>query len=164
LLPGGQLNGLFCAVLFQEEIFMKLILPFLFAMTLLGAPAADAGMTVLPHARQLQGSALVLKAGEMIGLPPANLPGPAEPKRTPENIRLATIVQLRAKFDAASAGSNHLLTAEAARDAGWGAVYDRFAEIDRNHDGYVNFGEIETDFDAHSPLKIKRKAAVQVVE
>ena len=144
---------------------MKLILPFLFAMTLLGAPAADAGMTVLPHSRQLQGSALVLKAGEMIGLPPANLPGPAEPKRTPENIRLATIVQLRAKFDAASAVST-ISSRRKQREMRVGGLFmiALLKSISQNHDGYVNFGEIETDFDAHSPLKIKRKAAVQVVE
>lgn len=143
---------------------MKFILTLLVALALPGLPIAEASMTSLPHGGHLPAPALVHKAGEMIGLPPANLPGPPMPKRTPENTRLATIVQLRARFDAASAASNHLLTAQAAKDAGWGAIYDRFAEIDDNHDGFVNFDEIEADFDAHSPLKIKRKAGVQVLE
>ncbi|UXN61494.1 hypothetical protein [Phyllobacterium zundukense] len=74
--------------------------------------------------------------------------------------------ELRAKFDAA-AKSRHLLTAQAAIDAGWGFVADHFAQIDRDHDGYANFDEVQAFFDARSPSPAARArlaAKVQVVE
>ncbi|UXN60462.1 hypothetical protein [Phyllobacterium zundukense] len=65
--------------------------------------------------------------------------------------------KLQARFDAATARSNHLLTAKTAHAASWGFVADHFAGIDKNKDGYATLSEISAFLDARSP--VKRKAA-----
>ncbi|TXR48938.1 hypothetical protein [Phyllobacterium endophyticum] len=73
--------------------------------------------------------------------------------------------RLQARFDAATARSNHLLTAKTAEAASWGFVSSHFAEIDRNADGYATLAEISAFLEARSPAKNKRaEKAVQVVE
>jgi hypothetical protein len=72
---------------------------------------------------------------------------------------------LKARFDAAAGHSNRLLTMQGARDASWGLIADHFSEIDRDHDGYVNFDDISAFMAARSPLKKKSKAAtVHVIQ
>ncbi len=59
------------------------------------------------------------------------------------------------------------MTLKHANDAGWGFVADHFAEIDRDHDGYASFDEVQAFFDGRSPLPAARArvaAKVQVVE
>ncbi len=93
-------------------------------------------------------------------------PGAKTQKQDAASIQKQLDQELRAKFDAA-AKSNHLLTAQAASDAGWGFVTDHFAEIDRDHDGYASLSEAQTFFDGRSPLPAARARAaakVQVVE
>jgi hypothetical protein len=73
--------------------------------------------------------------------------------------------KLQARFDAATAHANHLLTAKTAGAASWGFVAEHFAGIDKNHDGYATLSEISAFLDARSP--VKRKAAeksIQLVE
>jgi hypothetical protein len=73
--------------------------------------------------------------------------------------------KLQARFDAATANSNHLLTARIAEAASWGFVAGHFGAIDKDHDGYATISEISAFLDARSPVKKKRQAeAVQVVE
>ena len=80
------------------------------------------------------------------------------------NVQKTLDSELRATFNAASGGSNQL-TAQQAIDAGWGFLADHFAEVDVNHDGYVNFSEVQSFFDARSPIvKVQRRQTLQVVE
>ena len=93
-------------------------------------------------------------------------PGAKSVKQDAASIQSRLDQELRAKFDAA-AKSNHLLTAPAASDAGWGFVADHFTQIDGNHDGYASFGDVQAFFDGRSPLPAARARAaarVQVVE
>ncbi|WP_271895565.1 hypothetical protein [Candidatus Phyllobacterium onerii] len=93
-------------------------------------------------------------------------PGAKTQKQDAASIHKLLDKELRAKFEAA-AKSNHLLTAQAANDAGWGFVADQFAQIDVDHDGYASFDEVQTFFDGRSPLPAARARAaakVQVVE
>jgi hypothetical protein len=111
----------------------------------------------------MAGSAL---AGDRIWRPEL-APGAKAVKQDATSIQKQLDNELRAKFDAAATNSNHLLTAQAASDASWGFVADHFAEIDRNSDGYASFDEVETFFDARSPIaavRAKAAAKVQVVE
>ncbi|MBB3235526.1 hypothetical protein [Phyllobacterium endophyticum] len=93
-------------------------------------------------------------------------PGAKTQKQDAASIQKLLDKELRAKFDAA-AKSNHLLTAKGAKDAGWGVIVDHYDEIDRDSDGYLTFDEVQTFFDARSPLATARARAaakVQVVE
>ncbi|MBZ9602478.1 hypothetical protein [Phyllobacterium chamaecytisi] len=93
-------------------------------------------------------------------------PGAKTEKQDAASIQKLLDLELRAKFGAA-AKSNHLLTTQAASDAGWGFVADHFTEIDGNHDGYASFDEVQAFFDVRSPLPAARARAaakVQVVE
>ena len=125
----------------------------------------------LSHAVLLIGLSLAapVSAGETLGRPPADPPGTVAPTMTPDRVQKAMDEQLRAKFEAAAGPSNNILTAAQARDAGWGFVVDRFGRIDRDGNGFVTFAEVQTFFDARSPIKQQRaKAAaakaVQVVD
>lgn len=105
-------------------------------------------------------------AGDRVEFPKLK-PGEKVIKQDAASIERQLDKELRTKFDAASAHSNHLLTAQAAKDAGWGFVADHFTEIDSNHDGYASYGEVETFFDGRSPIaavRAKAAAKVQVVE
>ncbi|RCW79759.1 hypothetical protein [Phyllobacterium bourgognense] len=102
-------------------------------------------------------------AGDRIWDP---VPGAKPQKQDAASIQKLLDQELRAKFDAA-AKSNHLLTAQAASDAGLGFVADHFVQIDSNHDGYASFDDVQTFFDGRSPLPAARArvaAKVQVVE
>ncbi|MBZ9600893.1 hypothetical protein [Phyllobacterium chamaecytisi] len=93
-------------------------------------------------------------------------PGAKTQKQDARSIQKQLDGELRAKFDAA-AKSRHLLTAQAANDAGWGFAADHFTEIDRDHDGYASFDEVQAFFDGRSPLPAARARAaakVQIVE
>ncbi|CAN7167788.1 hypothetical protein LJR231_000237 [Phyllobacterium sp. LjRoot231] len=108
------------------------------------------------------GSAL---AGDRIWRPEP-VPGAKAVKQDAASLQNQLDQELRTKFDAA-AKSNHLLTAQAASDAGWGFVAGHFTEIDSNHDGYASLSEVQDFFDARSPLSAVRARAaakVQVVE
>ena len=93
-------------------------------------------------------------------------PGAKTVKQDATSIQRQLDQELRTKFDAA-AKSNHLLTAQAASDAGWGFIAEHFAQIDKDQDGYLTFDDVETFLDARSPLPAARARAakkVQVVE
>lgn len=101
----------------------------------------------------------VLRVGDGLRLPSHPLEGGVQPP-----VQQVLHQRLKARFDAATVHSNHLLTAKGADDASWGFVADHFAEIDRDHDGYVTFSELSAFMDARSPLKADKKQAVQIVE
>jgi hypothetical protein len=105
----------------------------------------------------------VAGAGDRIDKRPLP-PGTVVVKPDAASIQATIDTRLRDKFDAAAGKSNHLLTAQQSIDAGWGFLADHFAEIDRNHDGYLNLTEVETFFNARSAIKSMRKQPVQVVE
>lgn len=114
----------------------------------------------------LTGVAGSVQAGDRVEFPKLK-PGEKVIEHDAASIARQLDNELRAKFDAAATNSNHLLTAQAASDASWGFVADHFAEIDRNSDGYASFDEVETFFDARSPIaavRAKAAAKVQVVE
>ncbi|WP_288194928.1 EF-hand domain-containing protein [uncultured Phyllobacterium sp.] len=93
-------------------------------------------------------------------------PGIKSVKQDATSIQRQLDQELRAKFDAA-AKSNHLLTAQAASAAGWGFIAEHFAQIDKDQDGYLTFDDVQTFFDARSPMPAARTRAakaVQVVE
>jgi hypothetical protein len=56
-----------------------------------------------------------------------------------------------------------------AKDAGWGFISDHFAQIDKQHHGYVTFDEIQAFMDARSignpaALRARSKAAVTTIQ
>ncbi len=109
------------------------------------------------------GMAGVANAGDRLDKRPLP-PGAATVKPDAASIQASIDKQLRQKFDAAAGKSNHLLTAQQSVDAGWGFLADHFAEIDRDHDGYLNFTEVENFFNARSPIKMERAQPVQIIE
>jgi hypothetical protein len=102
---------------------------------------------------------LPASAGEQLGFPPPDPPGTVRPAITAETIQNELEQRLKAQFEAA-AGPSGRITAQQAKNANWGYVADHFAAIDRDHDGYVKFGDV-LDFMQGSPAKPK---SVQIVE
>ncbi|PRD49701.1 EF-hand domain-containing protein [Phyllobacterium myrsinacearum] len=103
------------------------------------------------------------QAGDRVWRPE---PGTKSVKQDAISIQRQLDQELRAKFDAV-ASSNHLLTAQAAGNAGWGFIAEHFAQIDKDRDGYITFDDVQTFLDARSPLPAARARAakkVQVVE
>ncbi|CAN7167687.1 hypothetical protein LJR231_000235 [Phyllobacterium sp. LjRoot231] len=99
-------------------------------------------------------------AGERLGFPPPDPPGTVRPKMTAETIRQDLDQQLKNRFTAASGGSGRL-TAQQAKDAGWGFIADHFGEITGGNADSVSLDEIQTFIDARSlgnPAGIRAKA------
>jgi len=108
-----------------------------------------------------------VSAGERLGFPPPDPPGTVREPLTQQSLQKEVDNDLRQRFEEAAGHSNHLLTAQGAKDAGWGFMADHFAEIDDNRDGYLQFSEISGFMTARSPVvKSKSKAppSVQTIE
>jgi hypothetical protein len=145
---------------------MKSVRLALAALPLLGLSGiASAGVTH-PVTVTILAPPLLLRVSEELGTPPPDAPGVVPPEITPENMQRLFDADLRDRFESAT-GASGILTLKHANDAGWGFIGDHFAEIDRNRDGYLTFDEVQTFFDARSPLPAARArvaAKVQVVE
>ncbi|MBZ3692093.1 EF-hand domain-containing protein [Phyllobacterium calauticae] len=101
----------------------------------------------------------ILRIGDGLRLPSTTTDQGAQPP-----VQQVLHQRLKARFDAATVHSNHLLTAKGADDASWGFVASHFAEIDKDHNGYVTFSEVTAFMDARSPLKTGKEQTVQIVE
>lgn len=109
------------------------------------------------------GWASIVDIADGFFVPPAD---PDAPPLSQESVQSAVDQKLQKKFNEAARGTNSL-TVQGASDAGWGVIADHFTEIDSNHDGYASLSEVQTFFDARSPLPAARARAaakVQVVE
>ncbi|WP_271899346.1 hypothetical protein [Candidatus Phyllobacterium onerii] len=91
------------------------------------------------------------------GSPPFD---PNLPPVTGQSINAEVNAELAARFAEAAGSASGLLTASQAKNASWGYVADHFAAIDRDHDGYVKFGDV-LDFMQGGPAKPK---TVQIVK
>ncbi|MBB3235528.1 hypothetical protein [Phyllobacterium endophyticum] len=110
------------------------------------------------------GQSMIVKIADGFFMPPAD---PNAPPLNEETVQAAVDQKLQRKFDDAVRTTNNHLTVQGAKDAGWGVIVDHYAEIDRDSDGYLTFDEVQTFFDARSPLPAARARAaaeVQVVE
>ncbi|WP_271899344.1 hypothetical protein [Candidatus Phyllobacterium onerii] len=92
-----------------------------------------------------------LSAGERLGFPPPDPPGTVRPAMTAENIQKELEQRLKAQFEAA-AGPSGKLTAQKAKDAGWGFVADHFNEISKSGRSSVSLNDINTFMSVRSPL------------
>lgn len=110
---------------------------------------------------------LPVSAGEQLGYPPPDPPGTVRPAMNEENVQKELDQRLVDRFKAA-AGSSPRLTAQQAKDAGWGFIADHFDQIDKKHHGYVTFDEIQAFMDGRSPgnpAKIRRQnSTIQKIE
>lgn len=131
--------------------------------SLLQIAAAMALFGTLPAAAMPVSSVVEIPAGAMVlikdrmGAPPID---PNLPPVTGQSINAEVNAELAARFAEAAGTSSGLLTASQAKNASWGYVADHFAAIDRDHDGYVKFGDV-LDFIHGGPAKPK---SVQSVE
>jgi hypothetical protein len=145
---------------------MKSVCLALAALPLLGLSSIASAGVMHPGTAAISAPPILLRVSEELGTPPPDAPGVTPPEITPENMQRLFDADLRDRFDSAT-GANGILTAQAANDAGWGFAADHFTEIDRDHDGYATFSEVQTFFDARSPLpaaRVRAAAKVQVVE
>ena len=85
---------------------------------------------------------------------------PNLPPVTGQSINAEVNAELAARFAEAAGTSSGLLTQQQAKNASWGYVADHFAAIDRDHDGYITFGDV-LDFMHGGSAKPK---SVQIVE
>jgi hypothetical protein len=92
-----------------------------------------------------------LSAGERLGFPPADPPGTVRPAMTAETIQKQLDQQMQTRFEAA-AGTSGKLTAQQARDAGWGFVADHFDEITKGKRKTVGLADIQAFMSVRSPL------------
>jgi hypothetical protein len=99
----------------------------------------------------------ILQVKDRMGSPPFD---PNLPPVTGQSINAEVNAELAARFAEAAGSASGLLTASQAKNASWGYVADHFAAIDRDHDGYVKFGDV-LDFMQGGPAKPK---TVQIVE
>jgi hypothetical protein len=90
-------------------------------------------------------------AGEKMGYPPPDPSGTVRPKMTAATIQNELDQRLKSRFTA-SADSSGKLTAQQARDAGWGFIADHFDEIAKSNGNSVSLDEIKTFMAARSPL------------
>ncbi|UGY08970.1 hypothetical protein [Phyllobacterium pellucidum] len=90
-------------------------------------------------------------AGEKLGFPPPDPPGTVRTPMTPQNIQKELDQRLKRQFEAA-AGPSGRLTAQQAKDAGWGFIADHFDEISRGNGDTVGLNEIQSFMDARSPV------------
>ncbi|TXR51135.1 hypothetical protein [Phyllobacterium endophyticum] len=109
-----------------------------------------------------------LGAGERMGFPPPDPPGTVRPAMTAENIQKELEQRLNAQFEAA-AGPSGKLTAQKAKDAGWGFVADHFNEISKSGRSSVSLNDIRTFMSVRSPLtpvtsKAIEKKPIQIIE
>src|ERR1700712_3935130 len=107
--------------------------------------------------------ALPLRAYDDLGVPPKAPAGSVIKPLTSETIQTELDRRLIDRFRAA-AGTSPRLTAQQAKDAGWGFIADHFAEIDKRRYGYVTFDEIQDFMDSRAlgnpgELRAKTKAA-----
>ena len=84
-------------------------------------------------------SPLVQVKDRRFGSPPID---PNLPPVTGQSINAEVNAELAARFAEAAGMASGLLTASQAKNARWGYVADHFAAIDRDHDGYVKFGDV----------------------
>ncbi|QND51600.1 hypothetical protein HB779_06575 [Phyllobacterium sp. 628] len=123
---------------------------------------------------------LLLAIGIMLASPayayddlPVPPPAPAGTVLKPltnESIQTELDQRLADRFRTA-AGSSSQLTAQQAKDSGWGFISDHFAQIDKGHQGYVTFKQIQAFIDARSlgnPVETRARAraaaAIQRIE
>jgi hypothetical protein len=85
---------------------------------------------------------------------------PNLPPVTGQSINAEVNAELAARFAEAAGTSSGLLTQQQAKNASWGYVADHFAAIDRDHDGYITFGDV-LDFMHGGSAKPE---SVQIVE
>jgi len=90
-------------------------------------------------------------AGERLGFPPPDPSGIKRPKMTADSVRQEFDQRLKNKF-AAAAGPSGRLTAQQAKDAGWGFIADHFDEIAGNNGDSVSLDEVRGFMAARSPL------------
>ncbi|MBB3148763.1 hypothetical protein FHS21_005211 [Phyllobacterium trifolii] len=99
----------------------------------------------------------ILQVKDRIGAPPID---PNLPPVTGDSINAEVNAELAARFAEAAGTSSGLLTQQQAKNASWGYVADHFAAIDRDHDGYITFGDV-LDFMHGGSAKPE---SVQIVE
>lgn len=79
------------------------------------------------------------------------------PKPSPATMAQGVQDELSAQFQRAS-GARSSLTAQQAKQAGWGFVADHFGQIDTSGKGYVTLAEISSFMAARSPQRLMQGA------
>lgn len=134
------------------------------AAILTGIFQAQAGVIAAPVLANHPSDQIILKIGERLFFPPRDPSGTAGPKLTEEAMQKAVDERLKSRFEAAS-GSSSKLTAQQAKDAGWGFIADHFAEIDRDRTGFITFSDISRYMAVRSPIQPKQAPTpVQIIE
>ncbi|WP_457298604.1 hypothetical protein [Phyllobacterium sp. P5_D12] len=116
---------------------MKSVLQIAATMTFVSTLPAVA--MPLSNVIEIPAAAMLLVKDSRFGSPPID---PNLPPVTGQSINAEVNAELASRFAEAAGTSAGLLTKEQAKNASWGYVADHFAAIDRDHDGYVKFGDV----------------------
>ncbi|MBZ9602466.1 hypothetical protein [Phyllobacterium chamaecytisi] len=109
--------------------------------------------------RQIQGRLL------RSTVPPSKRSNQGEVPLTRETVSAAVDARIKVLFDRAADPATQLVTFASAEKAGVGYFTGHFADIDRDRDGSLTFGEVKGFLDAQSPIaKPSAEGSVQIIE
>lgn len=94
-------------------------------------PFAGAGFVPAPE---------IIQVKDRFSSPPID---PNLPPVTDQSINTEMDDEIKQRFAEAAGSASGLLTVQQAKNASWGFVADRFAAIDRNHDGYIRLSDVQ---------------------